>query len=143
TGGYSPKGDVYVFVDEAHRTQSGKLHDAMRALLPDAVFIGFTGTPILKGDKERTHERFGRFIHTYKLDEAVADGVVRDIRYEARDIDQHLGSKTKLDRRFERLLAREQLSDDDRAQLTQRWATLSKLYSSQERLQRIVSDIID
>ena len=141
--GYSPKGDIYVFVDEAHRTQSGTLHEAMRALLPNAVFVGFTGTPILKDEKKRTHDRFGPFIHTYKFDEAVADGVIRDIRYEARDIDQNLGSKKRIDRRFERLIAREGLSDDDRARLTERWATLRKLYSSQERLQRIVSDILD
>lgn len=142
-GEYSPKGDIYVFVDEAHRTQSGELHKAMRALLPNAVFIGFTGTPILSKDKKNTLARFGPFVHTYWLDEAVKDGVVRDIRYEARDIDQRLGSKTKLDRRFERLLAREGLSDDDRKQLEKRWATLKKLYSSEDRLKRIVGDILD
>ena len=143
SGGYSPKGDVYVFVDEAHRTQSGKLHDAMRELLPNAVFVGFTGTPLLKADKAATHERFGPFVHTYKFDEAVKDGVIRDIRYEARDIDQNLGSKRKIDRRFERLVEKEDLTDDDRAQLKQRWATLRKLYSSEDRLKRIVGDIQD
>jgi type I restriction enzyme R subunit len=77
-------------VDECHRTQSGKLHKAMKALLPEAMFIGFTGTPLLKDDKQTSLEVFGSYIHTYKFDEAVSDGVVLDLRYEARDIDQHL-----------------------------------------------------
>jgi type I restriction enzyme R subunit len=84
---FSAKGNICVFVDEAHRTQSGKLHDAMAEILPGAMFIGFTGTPLLKTDKQTTIEKFGSFIHTYKFDEAVRDGVVVDLRYEARQID--------------------------------------------------------
>src|SRR5699024_235732 len=81
------KGDIYVFVDEAHRTQSGKLHEAMKTILPNAMFIGFTGTPLLKKDKAKSIEVFGSYIHTYKFDEAVDDGVVLDLQYEARYID--------------------------------------------------------
>ncbi|MGP1666184.1 MAG: DEAD/DEAH box helicase family protein, partial [Rhodanobacter sp.] len=66
-------GEVFVFVDECHRTQSGKLNRVMKATLPNAVFIGFTGTPLLKDDKETTLEVFGRYIHTYKFSEAVED----------------------------------------------------------------------
>ena len=142
-GGYSPKGDVYVFVDEAHRTQAGDLHDAMRALLPDAVFIGFTGTPLLTTHKAATHSRFGAFVHTYTFDEAVNDHVVRDIRYEARDVNQRLGSAKRVDERFEALLADSARSDADREDLKQRWATLKKLYSSKDRLQRIAADIAE
>ena len=90
--GFRAKGDIFVFVDECHRTQSGKLHDAMKAILPDAMLIGFTGTPLLKSDKRRRIETFGPYIHTYKYDEAVRDGVVLDLRYEARDIDQSITS---------------------------------------------------
>jgi len=90
--GFHAKGDIFVFVDECHRTQSGKLHDAMKALLPGAMLIGFTGTPLLKDDKRRSIETFGPYIHTYKYDEAVKDGEVRDLRYEARDIDQSITS---------------------------------------------------
>jgi type I restriction enzyme, R subunit len=85
--GFKAKGDIYVFVDECHRTQSGELHAAMKTILPNAMFIGFTGTPLLKTDKQKSIEVFGRYIHTYKFDEAVKDGVVLDLRYEARDID--------------------------------------------------------
>ena len=87
---FAAKGNLFVFVDEAHRTQSGKMHDAMKELLPGAMFIGFTGTPLLKADKATSIETFGSFIHTYKFDEAVDDGVVLDLRYEARNIDQDL-----------------------------------------------------
>ncbi|MCB1940088.1 MAG: DEAD/DEAH box helicase family protein, partial [Rhodocyclaceae bacterium] len=81
-------GKVFVFVDECHRTQGGKLHDTMKALIPDAVIFGFTGTPLLKRDRKSSLERFGRYVHTYKFSEAVRDGVVLDLVYEARDVDQ-------------------------------------------------------
>ena len=91
-------GELFVFVDECHRTQSGKLHKTMKALLPGAVFIGFTGTPLLKQDKQTSLEVFGGYIHTYKFGEAVEDEVVLDLVYEARDIEQQLGSQDKIDR---------------------------------------------
>ena len=94
-------GEVFVFVDECHRTQSGKLHRTMKAMMPNAVFIGFTGTPLLKKDKQTTIEVFGSYIHTYKFSEAVEDQVILDLVYEARDIDQRLGSKKKIDAWFE------------------------------------------
>ena len=97
----APKATLYVFVDECHRTQSGDLHDAMKAILPNAMFIGFTGTPLLKADKKRSIEIFGGYIHTYKFDEAVKDKVVLDLRYEARDIDQNITSQKKIDQWFE------------------------------------------
>lgn len=86
-------GELFVFVDECHRTQSGRLHRAMKALMPNAVFIGFTGTPLLKKDKQTSLEVFGGYIHTYKFSEAVEDEVILDLVYEARDIDQRLGSE--------------------------------------------------
>ncbi len=88
-------GEVFVFVDECHRTQSGKLNRVMKAIMPNAVFIGFTGTPLLKKDKQTSLEVFGGYIDTYKFSEAVEDEVVLDLVYEARDIDQRLGSEDK------------------------------------------------
>jgi type I restriction enzyme R subunit len=90
-----------VFVDEAHRTQSGKMHRAMKELLPGAMFIGFTGTPLLKGDKKTSIETFGSFIHTYKFDEGVRDGVVLDLKYEARKVEQDLSGLQPVDKWFE------------------------------------------
>jgi type I restriction enzyme, R subunit len=137
---FSVKGDLFVFVDECHRTQSGDLHDAMKKLLPGATFIGFTGTPLLKADKQKSIEIFGRYIHTYKFDAAVRDGVVLDLRYEARDIDQNITSQAKIDRWFEAKTSG--LTDLAKAQLKQRWGTMQKVLSSQSRLEKIVADIL-
>ena len=134
------KGKIFVFVDECHRTQSGKLHKAMEELLPDATLIGFTGTPLLRDDKKRSIETFGPYIHTYKYDEAVGDGVVLDLRYEARDIDQNITSQAKIDQWFESKTRG--LNDVAKAQLKQRWGTMQKVLSSQSRLEKIVSDVL-
>ncbi|WP_299257587.1 type I restriction endonuclease subunit R [uncultured Kushneria sp.] len=138
--GFHARGKLFVFVDECHRTQSGKLHDAMKALLPDAMLLGFTGTPLLKADKRKSIEVFGPYIHTYKYDEAVQDGVVLDLRYEARDIDQHVTSQEKIDQWFE--VRTKGLNDYARAQLKKRWGTLQKVLSSRDRLEKIVADIL-
>ena len=138
--GFRAKGDLFVFVDECHRTQTGKLHEAMKVLLPDALFIGFTGTPLMKKDKKKSIEVFGAYIHTYKFDEAVADGVVLDLRYEARDIDQTITSQEKVDDWFE--AKTRGLSNIAKTQLKQKWGTLQKVLSSKSRLQQIVNDIL-
>lgn len=137
---FRAKGDIYVFVDECHRTQSGDLHDAMKAIIPNAMFIGFTGTPLLKSDKKRSIEIFGRYIHTYKFDEAVKDKVVLDLRYEARDIDQNIKSQKKIDEWFD--AKTKGLTDLAKAQLKARWGTLQKVLSCKERLEMIVNDIL-
>ena len=138
--GFQAKGDFFVFVDECHRTQSGKLHRAMKTLLPNAMLIGFTGTPLLKSDKQRSIETFGPYIHTYKYDEAVEDNVVLDLRYEARDIDQALSSQESVDQWFDDRTSG--LTDTARAQLRQRWSTMQNVLSSRERLDKIVADIV-
>ncbi|MFZ4151147.1 type I restriction endonuclease subunit R [Streptomyces pseudogriseolus] len=137
---FHPKGNIFVFVDEAHRTQSGKMHDAMKALMPGAMFIGFTGTPLLKAYKATTIERFGSFVHTYKFDEGVADGVVLDLRYEARNIDQDLTSPTKVDQWFD--AKTRGMTDLSRAELKKRWGTIQKVVSSEPRARHIVNDIL-
>ena len=137
---FRAKGEIFVFVDECHRTQSGKLHEAMKVLLPDATLIGFTGTPLLKADKQRSIETFGPYIHTYKYNEAVGDGVVLDLRYEARDIDQNITSQDKIDQWFEGKTRG--LTDVAKAQLKQRWGTMRNVLSSKDRLQKIVADIL-
>ncbi|MDX1728671.1 MAG: HsdR family type I site-specific deoxyribonuclease, partial [Pseudoalteromonas tetraodonis] len=141
---FAAKGNLFVFVDECHRTQSGKLHEAMKALFsmgegPEAMFIGFTGTPLMKKDKKKSLEVFGPYIHTYKFDEAVSDGVVLDLRYEARDIDQHLTSEKGVDTWFN--TNTEGLSNLAKMQLKQKWGTMQKVLSSKSRLERIVMDI--
>ena len=137
---FTPKGNIFIFVDECHRTQSGKLNTAMKRILPNALFIGFTGTPLLKQDKQRSIEIFGNYIHTYKFNQAVADGIVLDLRYEARDIDQNLTSEKKIDHWFD--AKTRGLSDLAKTQLKQKWGTMQKLLSSKSRLEQIVDDIL-
>jgi type I restriction enzyme, R subunit len=133
-------GEVFVFVDECHRTQSGKLHRVMKAILPNAIFIGFTGTPLLKQDKQTSLEVFGGYIHTYKFSEGVEDGVVLDLVYEARDIDQKLGSKDRIDAWFD--AKTRGLNDWQKDELKKQWGTMQNVLSSKSRMDRIVSDIV-
>ena len=79
-------GRFYVFVDECHRSQGGDLNKQMKRWLANAIFIGFTGTPLLRKDKKATREVFGTYIHTYKFHEAVKDKVILDLKYEARTV---------------------------------------------------------
>ncbi|MEO8270989.1 MAG: HsdR family type I site-specific deoxyribonuclease, partial [Aureliella sp.] len=133
-------GELFVFVDECHRTQGGKLHRVMTAMMPNAVFIGFTGTPLLKKDKATSLEVFGGYIHTYKFSEAVEDDVVLDLIYEARDIDQRLSSQEKIDQWFD--AKTKGLNDWQKDELKKQWGTMQAVLSSRSRMERVVSDIV-
>ena len=133
-------GRFYVFVDECHRTQGGNMNTQMKRWLPNAIFIGFTGTPLLRKDKETTREVFGTYIHTYKFHEAVTDKVVLDLKYEARSVPQRLTSQKAINEWFDQTT--KGLNNFQRAVLRKRWATLEELMSSGERKQRIVANII-
>jgi len=137
---FNAKGDIYVYVDECHRTQSGELHKAMKKILPNAMFIGFTGTPLLKVDKQMSIEIFGSYIHTYKFNEAVRDNVVLDLRYEARDVDQKITSQDKIDKWF--AAKTKGLTEYAKMQLKQKWGTMQTILSSQSRLEKIVADVM-
>lgn len=138
---FSVKGNLFVFVDECHRSHTDKLHTAMKELLPMATFIGFTGTPLLKVDKTNSQATWGSYIHTYKYNEAVADHVVLDLRYEARRVDQNITSQEKIDEWFEERT--QGLTDVARAELKRRWGTMQSLLSSKSRLEKVVFDIMD
>jgi type I restriction enzyme, R subunit len=133
-------GELFIFVDECHRTQSGKLHKTMKALLPGAVFIGFTGTPLLKQDSQTSLEVFGSYIHTYKFGEAVEDEVILDLVYDAKDIPQELESSEKVDAWFE--AKTKGLNSWQKAALREQWGTMQKVLSSRSRMERIVEDIV-
>lgn len=138
---FKAKGDFVVFVDECHRTQSGLLHEAMKEILPNAIFIGFTGTPLLVKDKKTSIEVFAPgYIHTYKYDEAVADGVVLDLRYEARDIEQIITNQERIDQYFD--VKTRGLNDAAKAKLKSKWGNMQKVYSSLKRLEVIAEDVI-
>ena len=134
-------GRFYVFVDECHRTQGGDMNKQMKRWLKGAIFIGFTGTPLLRKDKLMTRDVFGTYIHTYKFREGVADGVILDLKYEARDVPQRLTSQAAIDQWFEQKT--KGLNNFQKAVLRKRWATMEELMSSGERKQRIIADIIE
>lgn len=134
-------GRFYVFVDECHRTQGGNMNKQMKRWLSDAIFIGFTGTPLLRKDKQTTREVFGTYIHTYKFPQAVADGVVLDLKYEARDVPQRLSSREAIDAWFEQKT--KNLNSYQKAALRKRWAKLEELMSAKERKERIIASIIE
>ncbi len=133
-------GELFVFVDECHRSESGKMHKAMKAILKNSVFIGFTGTPLLKKDRQTTHDVFGKYIHTYKFNEAVEDGVVLDLKYEARDIDTKLSSVEKVDAWFE--AKTKGLNDFQKFELKKKWGTMQRVLSSKSRLEKIMNDVV-
>ena len=134
-------GRFYVFVDECHRTQGGDMNRQMKRWLGSALFVGFTGTPLLKKDKQTTREVFGTYIHTYKFHQAVADRVVLDLKYEARDVPQRLTSQRSIDAWFDQKT--KGLSNFQKAILRKRWATMEELMSAAERKQRIIASIIE
>jgi type I restriction enzyme R subunit len=134
-------GKFYIFVDECHRTQGGDMNKQMKRWLENAVFVGFTGTPLLRKDKQTTRDVFGTYIHTYKFHEGVADGVILDLKYEARDIPQRLTSRGAIDRWFEQKTRG--LNNFQKAILRKRWATMEELMSAGERKQRIIANIIE
>lgn len=133
-------GEFFVFVDECHRTQGGWLNRAMKAIIPDGVIIGFTGTPLLKADKKTTHEVFGRYIHRYQFQEAVEDNVVLDLVYEARDIDQRINSQEHIDLWFD--AKTKALNDWQKDELKKTWANMQVLMSSRNRMEQVIADII-
>ena len=140
--GFKAKGNIYVFVDECHRTQGGMLNKAMKKIMgEDVMLIGFTGTPLLRVDKGEltSAANFGTYIHTYKFDEAVKDGVILDLRYEARDVEQQLKEDVTFDSLFEE--STKSLTPRAKEDLKTRWANMQNLFSSKDRMTRIVTDI--
>jgi type I restriction enzyme R subunit len=134
-------GTFYVFVDECHRTQGGRMNRQMKRWLENAIFIGFTGTPLLRKDKTTTRDVFGTYIDTYKFQQAVEDKVILDLKYQARDVPQRLTSPQAVDAWFERKTRG--LNNFQRAVLRKRWANMEELTSSSERKNRIIASIIE
>lgn len=150
---FSVKGDnIFVFVDECHRTQSGRLHEAMRAIMgKEVMLIGFTGTPLLKKDKEcpynaiksMSERTFGPYIHKYLHKQAVEDKVILDLQYEYRNVEQQLTSKEKIDQKLAALTAGRELTPEQKQMVEERWATMERIYSTKERIERIGYSILD
>lgn len=116
---------ILVLVDEAHRTQAGDLHASLQAGLPNCARIGFTGTPILMGDKKRTHEIFGEFIDRYTIREAEADGATVPVLYEGRTVNGAVKDGASLDTLFEDMF--QQHTPEELEAIKQKYATKGHL----------------
>lgn len=130
--------NIFILVDESHRTQGGDLHKAMKKVFPLACYLGFTGTPLLKREKSSI-AKFGGLIHRYTIDQAVKDKAVLPLLYEGRLVEQWISDKAGLDRRFE-MISRD-LNIEQKADLKQKWARFSRVASSERRLEMIALDI--
>ena len=129
--------NIFVLVDESHRGQFGELHAKMRQALPNACFIGFTGTPVMKGDRN-TIDRFGGLIDAYTLEQAVQDKAVVPLLYEGRHVDQKVDSEA-LDDWFERITA--PLSDEQKSDLKKKFSSSDQLNKAEQKVMRIAWDV--
>ncbi|MGN8225533.1 type I restriction endonuclease subunit R [Gracilimonas sp. BCB1] len=131
--------NIFVLIDESHRTQYGLLHAQMKKILPNACYLGFTGTPLMK-DEKNTANKFGGIIDSYSMDQAVEDGAVVPIIYEGRAAKLDTW-KEKLDREFERDM--EDMSEDQVADYKRRFSTLNKILTAQLVIEEIARDVTD
>jgi len=135
---HNPSENLLVLVDEGHRSHGGENHQRMRKALPHAGYIAFTGTPLLKKDREETVETFGPIVHAYTMRRAVEDGAVAPLLYEERrpalDINQDA-----IDNWFERITRG--LSDDQKADLKRKYAKRGAIYGAENRIRLIAWDI--
>lgn len=132
----NPSADIFVLVDESHRSQYGQTHAKMKNVFPNACYIGFTGTPLLKKEKS-TAQKFGGFIHSYPMPKAVADGAVVPLLYEGRD--SEFRNTEAVDKWFERITR--DLTDEQRADLKRKFKSAEPLYESEARMMEIAYDI--
>ncbi len=129
--------NLFVLVDESHRSQYGSAHVQMRRIMPNACYIGFTGTPLLSEEKS-TAGKFGGFIDEYTMDRAVKDKAVLPLLYEGR-APKLTVNKKQIDKGFERLSA--SLSEDAAKDLKKKYARISKIYESEQVIEEIAFDI--
>ncbi|KGS26875.1 type I site-specific deoxyribonuclease, HsdR family protein [Burkholderia pseudomallei MSHR7343] len=131
---------ILVLVDEAHRTQAGDLHANLLAGLPNCARIGFTGTPIIMGEKKRTHEIFGEFIDRYTIKEAEADGATVPVLYEGRTANGAIKDGASLDELFEDLFR--QHSSEELEAIKQKYATKGHIFDAPELIADKARDIL-
>ena len=131
---------ILVLVDEAHRTQAGDLHANLLAGLPNCARIGFTGTPIIMGEKKRTHEIFGEFIDRYTIKEAEADGATVPVLYEGRTANGAIKDGASLDELFEDLFR--QHTPEELEAIKQKYATKGHIFDAPALIADKARDIL-
>lgn len=130
--------DIFVLIDESHRSQYGEMSARMRNVFPNACYIGFTGTPLLKVEKE-TARKFGGFIHSYTMGQAIRDGAVTPLLYEGRYAELH-GDREQMDRWFDRIT--KDLTLEQKADLKKKFRREEELTKADKRIAEIAYDII-
>ncbi|MEW6173070.1 MAG: type I restriction endonuclease subunit R, partial [Bacillota bacterium] len=130
--------NIFLLVDESHRTHSGQLHNLMVDVLPNAIKIGFTGTPLLKKDKFNTYARFGPLIDSYPIDRAVEDGVIVPLVYEGRIIPQDVTSE-KIDDYLKYIIA--PLNHEQQEDMKRKWSRFLPLAQTRQRIDMVAFDI--
>lgn len=128
--------DIIVLIDEGHRSQGGENHIRMKQALPNAAFVAFTGTPLLKDDK--TTNKFGPIVHAYTMQRAVEDQAVTPLLYEERIPDLDVNARA-IDSWFERIT--EGLNEQQKADLKRKFAKKGQIYSADDRIRLIALDI--
>jgi len=133
---------ILILIDEAHRTQSSDLGDNLFFAFPHAIFIAFTGTPLItERHKQKTMQRFGGRIDTYKLQDAVDDHATVAIRYEAKTADTAINAKHEFDRKFEDLF--KDRTPKELVQIKQKYGALGDIFEAEGRIQAICDDIVE
>ena len=129
--------DIFVLVDESHRSNYGSLATKMRTVFPNACYIGFTGTPLMKNEKN-TMAKFGKLIHKYTIKDGVDDKAIVPLIYEGKFVDQNV-DEANIDLWFDQVTRR--LNDAQKADLRDKWSTIKRLSSTDARIKRIALDV--
>ncbi len=129
--------DIFVLIDESHRSNYGSLATKMRVVFPNACYIGFTGTPLLKNEKN-TLEKFGKLIHKYTIKDGVEDQAIVPLIYEGKFVEQNV-DEANIDLWFDQVTKK--LNDAQKVDLKNKWSTIKRLASTDARIKRIALDI--
>jgi type I restriction enzyme, R subunit len=129
--------DVFVLIDESHRTQYGEFHIKMKRVFPNACYLGFTGTPLMKKEKS-TMVKFGRLIHTYTIADGVRDKAIVPLLYEGKMVDQTVNQKA-IDNRLEMITRH--LNEKQKEEVMKKWSQFERIASSNQRISMIAFDI--
>lgn len=130
--------NIFVLIDESHRTQYGELNNKMKKVFPNACYLGFTGTPLMKKDKNTMRKFGGSLIHKYTIKDGVDDGAIVPLLYEGRLVEQSVNSKA-IDKRL--AMITRNLSDKAKKDLENKWSNFTKIASSSQRISLIADDI--
>ncbi|MFZ3171810.1 MAG: type I restriction endonuclease subunit R [Carboxydocellales bacterium] len=130
--------NIFVLIDESHRTQYGELHIKMKKVFPNACYLGFTGTPLMKKDKSTMNKFGSRMIHKYTIKDGVEDGAIVPLLYEGRLVEQTV-NRNAIDKRIEMITRN--LSEKQAEELKKKWSKFEAIASSEQRIRLIADDI--